>query len=95
MVRVVLPDPHGLAAHGDSPVAVRFRVVDAPVVQVVVVPQVLFIDGYGRPCEHAATFGLAMKVPQIQFIAPSVDIPVVSCRRHLCRGAVSLGPENH
>ena len=28
-----------------------------------------------------------MKVPQFRFIVPSEDIPLVSCRRHLCRGA--------
>ena len=29
-----------------------------------------FIDGYGRPCDHAATLGVAtVEVPQIQFIA--------------------------
>ena len=72
--------------------------VDVPVVQVVVVPQVQFIVGYGRRCDHAVTWGSrTVKVPQIQFFAPSEDIPVASCRRHLCRGAeaVSLGPVNH
>ena len=34
------------------------KVVDVPVVQVLVVPQVQFC-GYGRPCDHAATLGLA------------------------------------
>ena len=34
------------------------------------VPVVQFIDGCGRPCDHAATSGLAtVKVPQTQFIA--------------------------
>ena len=28
-----------------------------------------FIDGYERPCGHAATSGLPLEVPQIQFIA--------------------------
>ena len=28
-----------------------------------------FIDGYGRPCDPAATFGLPLEVPQTQFIA--------------------------
>ena len=37
-----------------------------------------------------------LKVPQFLFIVPSEDIPLVSCRRHLCRGAeaVSSGPAN-
>ena len=28
-----------------------------------------FIDGYGRRCDHAATSGLLLEVPQTQFIA--------------------------
>ena len=28
-----------------------------------------FIDGYGRPCNPAATLGLPLEVPQTQFIA--------------------------
>ena len=28
-----------------------------------------FIDGYGRRCDHAATSGLTLEVPQTQFIA--------------------------
>ena len=45
------------------------KVVDVPVVQVVVVPQVQLCS-YGRRCDHAATLGLAtVEVPQIQFIA--------------------------
>ena len=28
-----------------------------------------FIDGYGRRCDHAATSGLVLEVPQTQFIA--------------------------
>ena len=38
-----------------------------------------------------------LKVPQFLFIVPSEDIPLVSYRRHLCRGAeaVSSGPANH
>ena len=38
--------------------------------------------GYGRPFDLAATWGLAnSEVPQIQFIAPFEDIPVVQQRR--------------
>ena len=28
-----------------------------------------FIDGCGRPCDHAATFFATLEVPQLQFIA--------------------------
>ena len=38
-----------------------YKVVDVPVVQ--------FIDGCGRRCDHAATSGLLLEVPQTQFIA--------------------------
>ena len=45
------------------------KLVDVPVVQVVVVPQVHFF-GYGRRCDHSATSCLeTVKVPQTQFIA--------------------------
>ena len=37
------------------------KMVDVHVVQ--------FIDGYGRRCDHAATSGLVLEVPQTQFIA--------------------------
>ena len=30
---------------------------------------VQFIDGNGRPCDHAATSGLSLEVPQTQFVA--------------------------
>ena len=58
----------------DTPVVVQFfdKVADVLVVQVLggaagAVPSV-----FGRPCDHAATLGLAtVKVPQIQLIAGS------------------------
>ena len=43
-------------------------------------PQVQFC-GCGRPYDHTATSGLLLEVPQIQFIVPSEDIPVVQQRR--------------
>ena len=47
-----------------------YKDVDVPVVQVVVVPQVQFIDGHGRRRDHAVTWGSrTVETPQIQFIA--------------------------
>ena len=43
---------------------------------------VQFIDGCGRPCDHAATVA-TVEVPQIQLSPLTVDIPVVQQRRVL------------
>ena len=39
--------------------------------------------GHGRRCDHAATVGVSctVAVPQILFIAPFEDIPIVQQRR--------------
>ena len=61
-------------------VAALFKVTDVPVVQVVMVPQVLC--GCERPCDHTATSFVSstVEVPQIQFTGRVVDIPVVQQR---------------
>ena len=55
-----------------SPVAVRFRVVDAPVVQVVLAMPIVVNDRYA-----GSDFQIPVEVPQKQYSDKVVDVPVV------------------
>ena len=89
--RAAETDFHGpdySAAHGVSPVAVRFRVVDAPVVQVVLAMPVVVNDRCaGSDLQNP------VEVPQKQYSDKVVDAPVVRsswCRR--CSSALLWTP---